>query len=379
MAVGGYDGVATITSVEINVTSGGCASPTPTPTGTPTASPTCTPGGAPGPWTIVAPYPEIIESTAVSSDGTFAYSAGGGSNFVPSTGVYRYDPVANAWSTLAPLPSGLFDAGTAYAANVNKVYVFGGLDVNFSVLNTTYVYDVGTNSWTTGAPMPDGRYFPSAAYYAGNGKIYVAGGFDPSFSEANQTWEYDPVANAWNTSRAPIPVPMGGAGYSIVGQFVYLAGHWNGGSGSTDHYAYDIVADSWTAVATVPVPIYRPAAAGVGAQEFLVGGGNPDLGASATQQERVAASMGAPATAYTSTYIYDTTSNTWTTGPDTNVPHSFTGGTAIGNLLLVVAGFDGATGDTNVVESSLVGGPCGSPSPTPTPAAGTSGARPTTP
>src|SRR5204862_2801603 len=151
-----------------------------------------------------------------------------------------------------------------------------------------------------------------------------------------------------------------------VGQFVYLAGHWNGGSGSTDHYAYDIVADSWTAVATVPVPIYRPAAAGVGAQEFLVGGGNPDLGASAAQQERVAASMGAPATAYTSTYIYDTTSNSGTTGPDTNVPHSFTGGTAIGNLLLVVAGFDGATGDTNVVESSLVGGPCGSPSPTPT-------------
>ena len=110
--------------------------------------------------------------------------------------------------------------------------MFGGIDPNFFVLNTTQIYDIATNTWTMGAPMPDaaGRYFPAAAYDAANGKIYVIGGFDgATFSEQSQTWEYDPVANTWNTSRAPIPVPMGGAGYSIVGQFVYLAGHWNNG------------------------------------------------------------------------------------------------------------------------------------------------------
>jgi N-acetylneuraminic acid mutarotase len=274
------------------------------------------------------------------------------------------------------LPSALFDAGIIYAANVNKVYVFGGLDVNGIVLNTTYVYDIGTNSWTTGAPMPDRRFFPSAAYYAGNGKIYVAGGFDPNVVEQGQTWEYDPVANTWNTSRASMPVPMGGAGYSIVGQFMYLAGHWNGGAASTDHYRYDILADSWSSMAPVPVPIYRPAAAGIGTQEFLVGGGNPDLSSRVTGEARKLASMGGPAISYTSTYIYDTISNNWTTGPNTNVPHSFTGGTAIGNLMLVVGGFDGVNGNTNVVESSLLAGPSGSPSPTPT-ATATPTPRPT--
>ena len=122
-------------------------------------------------------------------------------------------------------------------------------DPNFFVLDTTQIYDIATNTWTTGAPMPDtaGRYFPAAVYYPGNDKIYVMGGFDGvTFSEQSQTWEYDPVANTWNTSRAPIPVAMGGAGYSIVGQFAYLAGHWNNGLASTDHYRYDIVADSWT-------------------------------------------------------------------------------------------------------------------------------------
>ena len=364
VAVGGYTGSNTTTSVEINVTGGGCASPTPTPT----ASPSCTPGGPPGPWTLVAPYPLIVESAAVTSNGTFGYSAGGFAG-LPTDAFYRYDTATNVWTPLANVLTGFYDAGIAYAANTNKIYVFGGLDPNFFVLATTQIYDIASNSWSMGAPMPDaaGRYFPSAVYYAGNGKIYVMGGFDgATFSEQSQTWEYDPVADTWNTSRAPIPVAMGGAGYSIVGGFAYLAGHWNGGAASTDHYQYDIVADSWTAVAPVPVAIYRPAAAGVGTQEYLVGGGNPDISASATQRERVAASMRAPATSYTSTYIYDTASNSWTTGPNTNVAHSFTGGTAIGNLLLVVGGFDGVSGDTNVVESSLLSGPCGTPTPTPT-------------
>ena len=320
------------------------------------------------PWTIVAPYPLIIESTAVTSDGTFGYSAGGFAGS-PTNAFYRYDLVANTWTPLANMTTGLYEAGIAYAANTNKIYVFGGIDAQGFVLNTTQIYDIATDTWTIGAPMPDsaGRYFPAAVYYPGNGKIYVMGGFDGvTFSEQSQTWEYDPVADTLYTLRAPIPVPMGGAGYSIIGQFAYLAGHWNNGLASTDHYQYDIVADSWTAVAPVPVAIFRPVAAGVGTQEFLVGGGNPNLSASDKTQLPKTASMRAPAISYTSTYIYDTTTNSWTTGPNTNVPHSLTSGTAIGNLLLVV-GF-GGTGDTNVVESSFLASLCGTPTPTGTPA-----------
>ena len=366
---GGYAPTTPTDSMEIFCCGGGGHTPTPTATATATATPSCTPGGTPGPWTLAAPYPLIIESPAVTSAGTFGYSAGGFAG-APTNAFYRYDLATNVWTPLANMLTGAYDAGIAYAANTNKIYVFGGLDPNFFVLATTQIYDIATNSWTMGAPMPDaaGRYFPSAVYYSGNGKIYVMGGFDgATFSEQSQTWEYDPVANTWNTSRAPIPVAMGGAGYSIVGQFAYLAGHWNNGAGSTDHYRYDIVANSWSPVASVPVAIYRPAAAGVGTQEFLVGGGDPDISAKATQQQRVAASMRAPTTSYTSTYIYDTIGNSWTTGPNTNVAHSFTGGTAIANTLLVVGGFDGVTGDTNVVERSELAGPCGgTPTPTPT-------------
>ena len=49
VVVGGYNGSSTTNSVEINVTGGGCASPTPTvaPSATPTATPTFTPTATP--------------------------------------------------------------------------------------------------------------------------------------------------------------------------------------------------------------------------------------------------------------------------------------------------------------------------------------------
>src|ERR1043166_3025562 len=361
-----------------------CGTPSPTPTatatatatatttGTPSPTPTCPPGGTPGPWTIVANYPTTVESAAVASDGTFAYSSGG---YPGSVATYRYDPVANSWSALADAPVAFADAGVAYDSRTNKVYVFGGY--NGSVLDTTQIYDIASNTWSTGAPMPVGHYFAAAAYYSGNGKIYVMGGFNTSFLEDTETYEYDPVANTWNTSRAPIPVAMGGPGYSIVGQFIYLAGHWNSGAGSTDHYRYDIVGDAWASEAPVPVPIYRPGAAGVGTSEYLFGGGNPDIGDGSAEARRQASLRG-PATSYNSTYIYDTGSNSWSTGPNMNEMHSFTGGAAIGNRLLVVGGFNGSF-DTSTVEMSVVGAPCGTPSPTPTATATTTGSPSPTP
>jgi N-acetylneuraminic acid mutarotase len=305
------------------------------------------------PWSIVAPYPLTSESVSVSSDGAFAYAVGGFDSNVgtPTNAFNRYDPVANMWTPFPNIPTALYDAPSVYDPNTNSLYVFGGIDISFNVVNTTQIYHFGTNTWTTGTPMPAARYFAGAAYYGGNGKIYVIGGFNSSYTETNTTWEYDPVANTWDTTRANIPVSMAGSGYDIVGQDIYLAGTWNGGTGSTLHYRYDILADSWTQMANVPVPIYRPASGTIGTNIYLLGGGNPNL-PTPGPQVALRPSTRAPEASYSSTYIYDTTTDTWSTGPSTNVVHGFTGGTAIGRRLLVVTGFDGVSGDTNTVEQT---------------------------
>jgi hypothetical protein len=142
-------------------------------------------------WTIVAPYPRQIESHAVASDGTFAYSAGGSDIGEGIHDFYRYDPVANTWTALAGVPTALYDGGAVYASNTNLVYVFGGAADFGTTLNNTQIYDVATGTWSAGAPMPAGRSIPSVVYYPGNGKIYVIGGIDSENTKYNQVWEYD--------------------------------------------------------------------------------------------------------------------------------------------------------------------------------------------
>ena len=335
-------------------------------------------GGATcGAWNLAANYPGgTLESAAVSTNGTYAYAAGGFVNLAASNLLYRYDPVANTWTPRANMPAAVYDARAAYAANVNKVYVFGGYD-GTAVLNTTYIYDVVSNTWTTGAPMPDVRIWAEAAYYSGNGKIYVIGGLDSGFTEQSQTWEYDPVANTWNTSRTAAPVGEGSSNTAVSGQFIYLMGGYGGGVGSTNHYRYDIVGDTWTAMAPLPVPDRMAGSGDIGGQNYLFGGGTPSVGAgvkdpkvknpkAANPKAALHASHAFPGAnpkvapyaspeapdAYTSTYIYDIASNTWSTGPNMNAPHSWTNGAAIGNTLVVVAGFNGTTGDTNTVETT---------------------------
>src|SRR5205085_3919098 len=137
------------------------ATATATATGTPSATPTCTAGGTPGPWTQAAPVGADHYGGFMDSDGTFAYERGGYSFSVGDNinEFGRFDPIANVWTALAPVPDlNNGDASAVYAPNVNKLFVFGGEEVTLAtVVNTTRIYDIATNAWSTGAPMPDVR------------------------------------------------------------------------------------------------------------------------------------------------------------------------------------------------------------------------------
>ena len=106
VAVGGYTGSSTTTSVEINMAGGGCASPTPTvpPTATPTASPSCTPGGTPGPWSTASPYPIPDVRYGFAQTATHFYVFGGVSNGTRVPDVNRMDIATGMWQSRAPMP-----------------------------------------------------------------------------------------------------------------------------------------------------------------------------------------------------------------------------------------------------------------------------------
>ena len=135
---GGYDITGLPTdSTEVFCQSGGTPTPTPTAspsatataTGTPSATPTCTPGGSPGPWTQAAPVGVDHYGGFMDSDGTVAYEGGGYSFSVgDNTNEFgKFDPVANTWTSLTPVPDLTnAEASAVYAPNVNKLFVFGG-------------------------------------------------------------------------------------------------------------------------------------------------------------------------------------------------------------------------------------------------------------
>src|SRR6478672_12367974 len=188
-------------------------------------APSCDPGS----WTEAAPVAIDHFGGFMDSDGTYGYEGG---VYAFSTGdnilqFGRFDPVANTWTPLAPVPDlNNGEASGVYAPNVNKLFVFGGENVpTATVVNTTRIYDIATNTWSTGAPMPDVRAFMGSGYF--NGKIYLVGGYStggyvPAFL---QTWEYDPVANTFAIKTSiPASTGFGGAGSGVVNGHLYVAG-----------------------------------------------------------------------------------------------------------------------------------------------------------
>jgi N-acetylneuraminic acid mutarotase len=355
-----------------------CGQVTPTPT--PTASPTCTAGGGtPGPWTQAAPVAVDHYGGFMDSDGIFGYE-GGGYSFSVADNINtfaRFDPGANTWTPLAVVPDlNNGEASGVYAPNVNKLFVFGGENVNSAiVVNTTRIYDIATGTWSSGAPMPDVRAFMASGYF--NGKIYVVGGYstgnvDPSFG---QVWEYDPVANTWNTSRTDMPATLGGPGFGVINGHLYVAGGRDiNNTNLNTLYDYDIAADTWAQRANLPSGTNVPASAVIGGKLWIFGGGNPFKGSGAIPLAGKQGVRGPDTTNILQ--VYDPVSDSWTTGPSLNQIRSFPAGTDIGSTAVAVGGYTGTNTTTSVEINVTSGGEC-SPTPTATATATAPTATPT--
>ncbi|MGE3497144.1 MAG: Kelch repeat-containing protein [Candidatus Binatia bacterium] len=114
---------------------------------------------------------------AVALDG-YMYVIGGridGGGMVNSDALDRYDPVEDAWEALAPMPTAR--SGHAAAVLGARIVVMGG-EVNPShpdrVFPHVEIYDPAADRWTSIDPMPVPRHGIGAASIGG--LIYVPGG-----------------------------------------------------------------------------------------------------------------------------------------------------------------------------------------------------------
>jgi N-acetylneuraminic acid mutarotase len=222
--------------------------------------------------------------------GGFVYPASGPAAWVPIDNSWVYDPAADTWKALAPMPS---KRGSPVAAAVgNKIYVIGGVGAAPGatspaisqatpqvVVGTVEEYEPESNTWREKTPMPTPRNH--AAIGAVNGKIYVIGGrvgaaFIGLASDISVVEEYDPATDKWSAPRSRMPTARSALGYGVVNGRIYVAG----GEYQDPHMmatfreveAYDPSTNSWSIMPPMPVSRHGLAAGAIGNRLILVGG-----------------------------------------------------------------------------------------------------------
>jgi N-acetylneuraminic acid mutarotase len=226
-----------------------------------------------GRWVEASPAPSRrAEFAAAVLDGRL-YVAGGFTALqqgVDLAEVHVYDPAADAWSTVAPLPTATNHPAMLAAAG--RLYYLGG-PVGGRVSDDTWTYDPTADSWAAGPAMPAPRS-QHAAITIGD-RIYVVAGVSTRPGAGRETWSFDPVASTWTAGLAAIPTEGNHlAAVAFEGRVWAIGGRV--GSNVAAVESYDPAADAWTVETPLADPQGALTAAALGGRIHAVGGEDLD-------------------------------------------------------------------------------------------------------
>jgi len=312
-----------------------------------------------GPWLVLAPFPvpseEVLGATANNKMYVFAGLA---PVWKPKALVYEYDPAANTWTQKKPMP--LPSHHVAFATLNDKIYAFGGFKPPengppaWDPIDNAWEYDPAADTWKALAPLPSKRGAASAAVL--NGKIYVTGGATslPGVKENGihparphnvvaTVDVYDPATNSWGSARPLLLARNHHASAAVGGRLYVIGGRVSSAfiSGTSNNVdlieAYDPATDLWSARPRMPTP--RSAiAAGVYNGRIIIPGGE-------VQDSRF---LGA----FKAVEAFDTATNTWQILPSMPHPRHGLAVGAIGNRLYAVSG-DGQSAGNGIEHSAV--------------------------
>jgi N-acetylneuraminic acid mutarotase len=234
-----------------------------------------------GSWRAAAPTSMKRTEVAAATVGGRIYVIGGFEeptlgnvlHFAITSSVEEYDPATNRWTVKAPMPVGLHHVGIGVVAG--RLYIIGGYkQAGLSVwgpVATVYVYDPVTDAWSEGAPMPTARGALSVTVH--DGKLFAIGGYEGRANSA-AVEVFDPAQNTWS-AHTPLPTPRdhlatataAGKVYAIGGR---LKGDYHRNLSVTE--VYDPTADTWSRGPDLPTARSGITAAEVGGRVYVFGG-----------------------------------------------------------------------------------------------------------
>lgn len=235
-------------------------------------------------WRELPPLPRRLHHPNLAEvDGSLYLLGGLDGDFVQQPVAWRLPPEGEAWEPIRASPRPVGSAGVAVVEG--RVHLLGGLN-DYAARPWHDVYDPAHDHWTALPDMPDAR--DHAAVGAVDEVIVVAAGRVRSLNAfVEATWRWTEV-DGW-TLGAPIPTPRGGVAAGVLDGALHVFGgegndaHRDGVFG--DHEAYDPVADRWTVHPAMAAPRHGMGAAAVDGGLWVPGGAPVDqFGAEATNQ-----------------------------------------------------------------------------------------------
>jgi N-acetylneuraminic acid mutarotase len=214
-------------------------------------------------WSKAAPFPEPEEELyGTVVNGKFYVVGGFGFNPLPPGGTVTLNPPAGA---AAP-------AGRAGGAATNPGPC-GGCPPGL-----VYEYDPGPDKWTKKKDIPVHVHHQAQAAY--NGKLYIFGGCLRAITgEAGTTnaWEFDPIADSYR-ALAPIPVKRCSAIAETVNGKIYVIGGLEpleNGMGTRvtgRNEMYDPATNTWTERSPMPTSRDHAFSGVVNNKIYVIGG-----------------------------------------------------------------------------------------------------------
>jgi len=243
-----------------------------------------------------------------------------------------FDPATNRWTTKTSMPTAR--TGFATAVYENKIYVIGG-SVGDSFTGNVEVYDPISNTWQTMSSMPTPRADLTANIV--DGKIYLIGGktyssISPYYNQTKVNQVYDIATNTWSTNTS-LPFALQGYASTVVDHKIYIIGGARQSIAGIDSSTNAVqIYDTQTDTWTTGTPLDSPSSYGA-----------------------VVATVGvmAPAKIYyiggystgtfsDKTQVYDIELNSWSEGPEMLTERAYLGLAVINDIIYAVGGFDGA-------------------------------------
>lgn len=214
-------------------------------------------------WTQLASMPTARSENTAAVVGQAIYVAGG---FGGEQSLESYDTTTNTWKLRADLPAPRHHLMSS--AFEGKVYIFGGASsiVNWMPRAEAWVYDPEADAWTAIAPMPESR-LAGAAVTLGE-FIYVVGGTGGS----DALLRYDPGQDEWATLASLSESREHTAATVLDGKIYALGGRWGDSGELTSVEVYDPATDSWTSAPPLQIARGGFAAVSRGGKIYALGG-----------------------------------------------------------------------------------------------------------